>query len=84
MGRRIETLRTKASAVGGLLRISESEFKAFMGTYNKLFQDSPENTLEDYENSIGMAGYTHGSSEELAQYYKLIHLMSQFGLQEIE
>jgi len=50
-----------------------------MDSYNELFIDSPENTKGDFENGVPMQGYRQGSSPELAQYYKLIHLMCTLG-----
>jgi sterol 24-C-methyltransferase len=75
----IANIRAKVTALGRLVRTSDVEFNAFMETYGTLFSDSPENTLADFENSVEMRGYSHGSSDELAQYYKLIHLMCTLG-----
>ena len=74
-------LRTKAMALGRLLRVGNSEFKAFMETYNVLFVDavSPENTRDDHENGVPLRGFEQGSSAELAQYYKIIHLLCTLG-----
>ena len=73
------TFRSKAVALGRLFTTSESEFKAFMGTYNALFTDSPENTKDDYDKGVPLRGYKQGSSVELAQYYKIIHLLCTLG-----
>jgi sterol 24-C-methyltransferase len=72
-------VRSKAVALGRLFTTSESEFKAFMGTYGALFTDSPENTKDDYDNGVPLRGYKQGSSTELAQYYKIIHLLCTLG-----
>ena len=42
-------LRDRAGALVSLLRVSDDEFHAFMGTYDELFTDSPENTRADYD-----------------------------------
>jgi len=75
----ITTTRTKALALGRLLKTSNTEFKAFMATYDALFTDSPENTKADYDQGLPMRGYKPGSSPELEQYYKVIHLMCTLG-----
>jgi sterol 24-C-methyltransferase len=75
----LANVRSKAVALYRLLRTGNNEFKAFMDTYGSLFTDSPENTKSDYENGVPMQGYRQGSSPELAQYYKLIHLMCTLG-----
>jgi sterol 24-C-methyltransferase len=74
-------IRTKAVALGRLLRTGDSEFKAFMNTYNVLFVDavSPENTGDDHANAVPLRGFKQGSSPELAQYYKIIHLLCTLG-----
>ena len=41
------TLLDRLNALWGLLTISDSDFKAYMGSYSKLFVDSPENTKTD-------------------------------------
>ncbi|RMD85475.1 MAG: class I SAM-dependent methyltransferase [Candidatus Dadabacteria bacterium] len=72
-------LPSKAMALAQLLTISDEEFHSFMGTYNTLFTNSPENTKEDYEKGVPMQGYALGSSRELEQYYKIIHLLCTLG-----
>ena len=79
MGLEIGSIRSKAVALGRLLRTSDREFDAFMRTYATLFTDSPENTRDDFERGVPMRGYAQGCSPELAQYYKLIHLMCTLG-----
>ncbi len=76
---RLTNVRSKAVALYRLLRTSDADFAAFMNTYDTLFTDSPENTRADRENGVPMQGYRMGSSPELAQYYKLIHLMCTLG-----
>jgi sterol 24-C-methyltransferase len=77
--RKFANLSSKAVALGRLFTTSEAEFKAFMGTYNALFTDSPENTKEDYDKGVPLKGYRQGSSSELEQYYKIIHLLCTLG-----
>ena len=79
MSSKIASFRSKAVALGRLFTTSETEFKAFMGTYGALFADSPENTKDDYEKGIGLRGYKQGSSLELEQYYRIIHLLCTLG-----
>ena len=79
MKQKMMNLRTKAVALGRLLKTSDAEFKAYMDTYKALFTDSPENTKDDYDNGVPLQGYEQGSSSELEQYYKLIHLMCTLG-----
>jgi sterol 24-C-methyltransferase len=79
MNQQIKNIRSKAAALSGLLRISDAEFHAFMGTYGALFIDSPESTRADYDNGVPMQGYKQGSSKELEQYYKIIHLLCTLG-----
>ena len=79
MLRRLSSLRPKAQALGRLLVTSDTDFKGFMETYETLFTDSPENTKADFEAGVALQGYHHGSSPELAQYYKFIHLMCTLG-----
>ncbi len=73
------TLRDRFGALVGLLRVSEDDFNAFMGTYDELFTDSPERTKADYENGVPLEGYRQGSSDELQQLYKIIHLLCTLG-----
>ena len=63
----------KLSAFRQLIQTSDEDFDSFMSSYNTLFIDSPENTKEDYDQGVPMEGYRHGSSDELALYYKFIH-----------
>lgn len=72
-------IRSKAVAFGRLLKTSDAEFKAYMDTYKTLFTASPENTREDYDKGVPLQGYKHGSSRELEQLYKTIHLMCTLG-----
>ncbi len=79
MKKNMAAARSKSTALYRLLKTSNTEFKAFMDTYNTLFADSPENTKSDHEQGVPMQGYRQGSSPELEQYYKLIHLMCTLG-----
>ena len=79
MKQKMTNIRSKVVALGRLLTTSDAEFKAFMGTYDALFIDSPENTKADYDNGVPMQGYKQGSSQELEQYYKIIHLLCTLG-----
>ena len=79
MKQKVTNVRSKAVALGRLLKTSDGEFKAYMDTYKTLFTDSPENTKDDYDNGVPLRGYKQGSSPELEQYYKLIHLMCTLG-----
>jgi len=72
-------IRSKLGALGGLLRLPDADFKAFMNTYGALFIDSPESTKADYDNGVPIQGYRQGSSKELEQYYKVIHLLCTLG-----
>ncbi len=73
------TLRDRLGAFRGLLTISEAEFHTWMGTYDELFVDSPENTKADHDNGVPLKGYRQGSSEELQQLYRIIHLLCTLG-----
>ncbi len=73
------TIRDRLGALISLLRVSEDEFHAFMGTYAELFTDSPENTKADYEAGVPLRGYVQGSSGELEQLYRIIHLLCTLG-----
>lgn len=75
----LTTIRTKADALGKLLRTTEDEYHAFMGTYGSLFSARPENTREDHDRGVPMRGYEQGSSPELAHYYRFIHLLCTLG-----
>jgi sterol 24-C-methyltransferase len=79
MREQMTKLQTKAVALGRLMKIADSEYNAFMSTYDRLFTSSPENTKADHDNGVPMQGYIPGSSEELEQYYKIIHLMCTLG-----
>ena len=50
-----------------------------MRSYDELFVDSPENTKADYEAGVPLKGYPQGSSNELTQLYKVIHLLCTLG-----
>jgi sterol 24-C-methyltransferase len=73
------TVTDRLGALWGLLRISDDDYEAFMGSYGELFVDSPENTRRDYEAGIPPKGYTQGSSDELQALYKVIHLLCTLG-----
>lgn len=79
MTQKMTTLSDRWGALRTLLKISDQEFQAFMDTYGALFIDSPESTLADYENKVPMQGYQQGSSAELEQYYRIIHLLCTLG-----
>jgi len=79
MAQKVTTVRDRLGALRGLLKISDAEYKAYMDTYGALFIDSPESTKADYENSVPMQGYRQGSSEELEQLYRIIHLLCTLG-----
>ncbi len=75
----LASIPAKTAALGRLLTTSEKEFHDWMGTYEELFTDSPENTLGDFEAGVPMRGYEQGSSDALAQLYKVLHLMCTLG-----
>jgi sterol 24-C-methyltransferase len=79
MRRKMANLRSRAVALARLFTTSKAEFKAFMGTCDPLFNDSPENARDDYDRGIPLQGYRQGSSSELEQYYKIIHLLCTLG-----
>ena len=81
MIRGVANLRSKAVALARLLKTGGGEFKAFMDTYDALFVelDSPENSRDDFDNGVPLQGYKQGSSPELEQYYKIIHLLCTLG-----
>jgi sterol 24-C-methyltransferase len=79
MAQKMTNLRTRIGAFGGLWKVSDAEFQSFMNTYGALFIDSPESTRVDYDNGVPMQGYKQGSSTELEQYYKIIHLLCTLG-----
>lgn len=73
------TVRSKAVALYRLLKTNDADFHGFMNAYGPLFTASPENTKADYEHGVPMQGYKMSSSPELAEYYKLLHLMCTLG-----
>ena len=79
MKHKTTNLRTKASALRRLLKLTDAEVDVYMNTYGELFVDSPENTKADYENGVPMQGYKQGSSEELEQLYRIMHLLCTLG-----
>lgn len=79
MAQKMTTLKDRWGALRGLLKISDEEYQAFMDTYGALFIDSPESTLADFENNVPIQGYEQGSSKELEQYYRIIHLLCTLG-----
>ena len=79
MAQQMTSLRSRLGALRGLLQISDAEYQAYMDTYGELFVDSPENTKADYDNGVPMKGYRQGSSPELEQLYRIIHLLCTLG-----
>ena len=79
MAQKMTNLKDRLGALKGLLKISDKEYQAFMATYGVLFIDSPESTKADYENGVPIQGYAQGSSTELEQYYRIIHLLCTLG-----
>ena len=73
------TLKDRLGALWGLLRISDEDYTASMRSYGELFVDSPENTKADYEAGVALRGYPQGSSNELTELYKVIHLLCTLG-----
>ena len=73
------TIRDRLGALWGLLGISDADYNAYMRSYDELFVDSPENTKADYEAGVPLKGYPQGSSNELTQLYKVIHLLCTLG-----
>ena len=73
------TLLDRLNALWSLLTISDSDFNAYMSSYEELFFDSPENTKADYENGVRLKGYPQGSSNELQELYKVMHLLCTLG-----
>jgi sterol 24-C-methyltransferase len=73
------TLRDRVGALWALLRISDEDYTAYMRSYDELFVDSPENTKADYEAGVPLRGYPQGSSNELTELYKVIHLLCTLG-----
>jgi sterol 24-C-methyltransferase len=73
------TLADRLGALRGLLKISDEDYTAYMRSYDELFVDSPENTKADYEAGVPLQGYPQGSSNELTELYKVIHLLCTLG-----
>ncbi len=73
------TLADRLGALRSLLTISDQDYQAYMRSYDELFVDSPENTRADYEAGVPIRGYPQGSSNELTELYKVIHLMCTLG-----
>ena len=73
------TLTDRLGALRGLLRISDEDYHAYMRSYDELFVDSPENTKADHDNGVAIRGYPQGSSNELTELYKVIHLLCTLG-----
>ena len=73
------TLLDRLGALRGLLTISDADYTAYMRSYGELFVDSPENTKSDYEQGVPLRGYPQGSSNELTELYKVIHLLCTLG-----
>jgi sterol 24-C-methyltransferase len=73
------TLTDRLGALRGLLRISDEDYHAYMRSYDELFVDSPENTKADHDNGVPIRGYPQGSSNELTELYKVIHLLCTLG-----
>ena len=75
----LATIQSKADAVVKLLRTSDEEYHAFMGTYGSLFSARPESTKADHDNGVPIKGYEQGSSADLQHYYRFIHLLCTLG-----
>ena len=73
------TLLDRLGALRGLLTISDADYAAYMRSYGELFVDSPENTRADYDQGVPLRGYPQGSSNELTELYKVIHLLCTLG-----
>ncbi len=73
------TIADRLGALWSLLRISDDDYNAFMGSYGELFVDSPESTKADHDAGIPPKGYQQGSSDELQALYKVIHLLCTLG-----
>ncbi len=73
------TLSDRLGALRALLTISDEDYTAYMRSYDELFVDSPENTRADYEAGVPLRGYPQGSSNELTELYKVIHLLCTLG-----
>lgn len=79
MAQKMTNLADRWGALRSLLKISDSEYQGFMDSYGALFIDSPESTKADYESGVAIEGYQQGSSAELEQYYRIIHLLCTLG-----
>ena len=79
MNHKPTTVFDRVGALWGLLTISEEDFNAYMRSYDELFVDSPENTRADHDNGVPLKGYPQGSSDELQELYKVIHLLCTLG-----
>ena len=79
MNHKPTTVLDRLGALWGLLTISDDDFNAYMRSYDELFVDSPENTKADHDNGVPLKGYPQGSSNELQELYKVIHLLCTLG-----
>ncbi len=79
MNHKPTSLLDRLGALWGLLTISDDDFNAYMRSYDELFVDSPENTKADHDNGVPIRGYPQGSSNELQELYKVIHLLCTLG-----
>ena len=79
MKHKATSLRDRLGALWALLTISDEDSQAYLRSYAELFVDSPENTKADYEAGLPLRGYPQGSSNELTELYKVIHLMCTLG-----
>ncbi|MDG2428408.1 MAG: class I SAM-dependent methyltransferase [Acidimicrobiales bacterium] len=79
MSHKPTTMMDRLGALRGLLTISDDDFSAYMRSYGELFVDSPENTKADHANGVALQGYPQGSSNELQELYKVIHLLCTLG-----
>jgi len=79
VGHKPTTLLDRLGALRGLLTISDKDYTAYLRSYGELFVDSPENTRADYEQGVPLRGYPQGSSNELTELYKVIHLLCTLG-----
>ena len=73
------TVFDRLGALRDLLTISDDDFDAYMRSYDELFVDSPENTKADYDKGVPIKGYPQGSSNELQELYKVIHMLCTLG-----
>ena len=79
MGHTPTTVMDRLGALWSLLTINDTDFTAYMRSYGELFIDSPENTKADYDLGARIQGYPQGSSNELTELYKVIHLLCTLG-----